>query len=534
MSQHLYRTLLHKQGSPSAKILATRKSKLFLDNGATQSCVQAYRVGSSLEHLASQRTDSTATRSDTGERAQGPADVSAGREHDLAYERPPSTNPELPIVELKKPEDVERFGTAEDKLQTYFILQQHSRSRLSIAFNLFESLMSAKSVPAQFHDYILYMGEKTYEIEVLPPPMRYRIASLHSTAPSNSLHQGMYSLRFVEQTGRGDPAQPTTDWSLRQTAVYCDFDTQFSKMSWVLVTPSQPARRRLTEYLLACESNSQTSPFDIHLLLLDTAISTWRAYVVDLGFETEGYAARLLGASPDGQGPVTMGDYIERQSLMILDDKMLNAEKVIKSTEDTIQNLLEFYKRSTLSARKQPSAEEDMIHFIFNEQLHELENALLRLAILRSRLQTITDLVSSFLDLSSGFTLQNLAVEAGKETSELHELTKKTAQDAVVVKVLTILTLIYLPMTVVSNFLSTAFVSKVTPANGSSYLSISGDWWIFVASSVPLTLITLYTWYVWKEIQAKGNFPCWWPPSWRHSDWSPTSSEQSPSGGDKV
>jgi hypothetical protein len=62
------------------------------------------------------------------------------------------------------------------------------------------------------------------------------------------------------------------------------------------------------------------------------------------------------------------------------------------------------------------------------------------------------DLVSSFLDLSIGFTLQNLVVEAGKDPSELHGLTKKTAQDAVVVQALTILTLIYLPVTVVSNF----------------------------------------------------------------------------------
>lgn len=115
----------------------------------------------------------------------------------------------------------------------------------------------------------------------------------------------------------------------------------FRNLSWVLVTPSQSARRRLTEYLLASESNSQTSPFDIRLLLLDTAISTWQAYVVDLGFETEGHAARLLGASPDGQGPLTMGDCGERRCLMILDDKMLNAAKVIKSTEDAIQNLLE-------------------------------------------------------------------------------------------------------------------------------------------------------------------------------------------------
>jgi hypothetical protein len=57
-------------------------------------------------------------------------------------------------------------------------------------------------------------------------------------------------------------------------------------------------------------------------------------------------------------------------------------------------------------------------------------------------MESILHLVSSFQDLSIGFPLQIWVVEAGKETSELPGLTKKTAQDAVVVQALTILTLI--------------------------------------------------------------------------------------------
>jgi hypothetical protein len=56
--------------------------------------------------------------------------------------------------------------------------------------------------------------------------------------------------------------------------------------------------------------------------------------------------------------------------------------------------------------------------------------------------ESILHLVSSFLDLSIALPLRNLVVEAGKEASELHGLTKKSAQDAVVVQALTILTLI--------------------------------------------------------------------------------------------
>jgi uncharacterized membrane protein YwaF len=93
----------------------------------------------------------------------------------------------------------------------------------------------------------------------------------------------------------------------------------------------------------------------------------------------------------------------------------------------------------------------------------------------------------------------------------MHELTKKSTQDAAAVKVLTILTLIYLPATVVSNFFSTSFVDSQTSPGGSSHLVVSNEWWILVAVAVPLTLLTLYIWYVWMRIQAYGKYPWWWP-----------------------
>jgi hypothetical protein len=67
-------------------------------------------------------------------------------------------------------------------------------------------------------------------------------------------------------------------------------------------------------------------------------------------------------------------------------------------------------------------------------------------------------------------------------SERMHDLTQKATQDAAAVKVLTILTLIYLPATVVSNFFSASFVST----NGNQNIVVLSDWWIFVASSVPL------------------------------------------------
>jgi hypothetical protein len=103
--------------------------------------------------------------------------------------------------------------------------------------------------------------------------------------------------------------------------------------------------------------------------------------------------------------------------------------------------------------------------------------------------RALPKVVSIFLDLASGIALQNLAKESGKENEEMrklsesmHELTKKSMQDAAAVKVLTILTLVYLPTTVVSNFSSTSFVNSEPASGVGAHITMSRDWWIFCCS----------------------------------------------------
>jgi hypothetical protein len=207
-----------------------------------------------------------------------------------------------------------------------------------------------------------------------------------------------------------------------------------------------------------------------------------------------------------------MSDTVQRQSLMILDEKALNALLAVKSTRDTVSLFREFYQSAQMSTSTQTLIS-DHLYALFTENIHELDVLINRLEALRTRLQGIANLVSSFLDLHSSFALQELTKESRKENEEMrrlsekmHHLTERSAQDAVTVKVLTILTLIYLPTTVVSNFFSTSFVGNSSNGN----ITVSSDWWIFAASSVPLTVLTLYIWWVWMRIQAHEIHPWWW------------------------
>lgn len=60
-------------------------------------------------------------------------------------------------------------------------------------------------------------------------------------------------------------------------------------------------------------------------------------------------------------------------------------------------------------------------------------------------------------------------------------------------KVLTVITLVYLPTTIVANFFSTQFV-QTTDAG---HMFLTNNTWLLAAISVPLTIFTILLWWGW-------------------------------------
>jgi hypothetical protein len=95
----------------------------------------------------------------------------------------------------------------------------------------------------------------------------------------------------------------------------------------------------------------------------------------------------------------------------------------------------------------------------------------------------------------------------------MRQLTEKSTKDAAAVKAITVITILYLPTTVVAvsktqlvyvcaanevqSFFSTQFVFQDNNSNGKPTLSLADNWWLYVAISVPLTITTISIWYAW-------------------------------------
>jgi hypothetical protein len=193
--------------------------------------------------------------------------------------------------------DIDTF-TRETKhdFRVFYVRQRHSHSRLQITKKVFEELLRSCHAFPRFNEYLIGFGSKQSENEVGPPPLKFR--ALYTARNTNRRGFGSstaingsaliahfylecsYILRYVEFTDRPNKKP----WSLRQFAVYHRYKQNCQRpcSTWILVGASQRTEARLDHYTRSIEDLMRVNPFELHVIFLDTAIATWRPYLVYL------------------------------------------------------------------------------------------------------------------------------------------------------------------------------------------------------------------------------------------------------------
>ncbi|KAK5205744.1 hypothetical protein LTR41_008425 [Exophiala xenobiotica] len=255
--------------------------------------------------------------------------------------------------------------------------------------------------------------------------------------------------------------------------------------------------------------------FSLHLILINSAAATWRSYLSYIAEEVRNVAEQAILADFDNDG-IHLGELEERQYLKQLEDMITDLMTAVDSSLDicsVLQAKHAQYAEEPAQRRAQPSQQH---HALFNQVIAEKEREFrhyrAQVDVLRMRIRSAEALVTNILDLGNGNTLKMLALEAQRENQAMQSLTMKGTRDAAAVKVLTVVTLVYLPTTAVllENFFSTSFVDFGRNGNGSPMLTVAGNWWIALAVAAPLTVITIYIWWFYVESVVYQNPPTWW------------------------
>ena len=76
--------------------------------------------------------------------------------------------------------------------------------------------------------------------------------------------------------------------------------------------------------------------------------------------------------------------------------------------------------------------------------------------------------------------------------SESTQIARASHQDNRSLRIIQIMSMLFLPASLVSSIFGMGFFSTSAGDDGKSVFVVSGNWWLYIAVSVPLTVFTLF------------------------------------------
>ncbi|PVH91563.1 hypothetical protein DM02DRAFT_704425, partial [Periconia macrospinosa] len=374
----------------------------------------------------------------------------------------------------------------------------------------FKYLVDPCDVFSKFHDYVIGFGYRQRESEVGPPPISFRIQRKSEFgeceflrkifSPANS-PECAYVLRYIEFTNRQDNL-----WSLRQYVVYSKYSTDpaSSCATWIFLGAFKRAQTALEDNKKRIHDWKKQNPFEIHLMLVDVALKSWREYLIHLHDQTMDLVIFFIKTrfNADELQSKHAQAAKDSQKLKGIEDRVLDAILSLESTTHTLMALTTMFHR-LYPSKQGPSDERlEMIALALNDKLEETKYTQKRAEAVLSKICNTRALITVILQLRNGNDmncqiemLQNLEKQGQHENAAMRDLARKASQESTSVKILSVITLIWLPFTVVSSFYSSPFALQ-QEKDGVVKMEYSENCWIFWVLSISLVIISLAIWYI--------------------------------------
>ncbi|KAF2652028.1 hypothetical protein K491DRAFT_760648 [Lophiostoma macrostomum CBS 122681] len=405
-------------------------------------------------------------------------------------------------------QELQDLSNNEGPLQVYTIRHQNTWSTLDISETLFKGLLERYDVFQDFWGCVLAYGVKCVENEFDFPGCRFQ-----STPTSNgsNIFESCCVLRRAERNNR-TLTKGQFPWSIRQTAVYHrripierlgDERNIGYRSVFIIISPSEAFEKQM-ERLSTDKIDPQyaMSWQNIFRILVSDSMKGWQGYLAWMEREIKDHSNRLVFATIGPETTNLSVDFADRQALKRLEDRVTEVRIILQTKQDTLQQISQITRKISRHESCVDDAALNAIIERLDEYVTSGNTNQQRGEALQWRVDSVTKLLSDLLSYEDAFTLKDIGREAQAESKAMHELTEKSSKDASAVKTLTIISLVYLPITVVTNFFSSEFVHTTDTGN----MQVSRSTWLLAVISLPLTLLTIACWWYWVYMRL-GNLP---------------------------
>ncbi|KAG9944282.1 hypothetical protein KCU85_g8079, partial [Aureobasidium melanogenum] len=300
-------------------------------------------------------------------------------------------------------------------------------------------------------------------------------------------YQLCYNLRGVTCIERLNGK--ATEWSVRQAAVHHQFDVVNGTAVWVLTKGGQDLLEKLDQFTTSLAAPNFDTPqacfgtsLEVHRMLCHWAADDWRQYIdwLEDGLKSNTSLA-IYGSQESKHSRET---YVPRdlQKIQLWKELTSQAAMLLTSNSNVMDALRAYYVRLLdnedfpLRTECRKSIQNFAVYIESNTVWAKMQVC---------RLNLLAEVIDGRKDLVA----QHFQNQVAERTEQLNHNLEK---EAIVMRIITIVTLVYLPATFVSTFFSTDVVHyQASGDSGSetSYSHLAMMRWLQV--TLPLTFVTI-------------------------------------------
>ncbi|KAI9866764.1 MAG: hypothetical protein M1813_000706 [Trichoglossum hirsutum] len=456
-------------------------------------------------------------------------------------------------IELEKKLRVGAMSVRRDpRCRFIFVHAPSSRERLRTTREMLMLSLTYHQVMPSYLDFLFPFGKQVYQQDFYFSGFRHENRLSNSEkglrvpelGRSGRVLQLCYSLKSVERW-EGNPERP---WSIRQTAVYHSFDTEAGVATWILAKGNELMKNRVQSATGSHALSELTSFGTIdgaiaatlaaHLIFCDWSGENWRWYVNFLEEELQNKTRQVLLPTVDGltspaleknvfEGIELMAppmlpsappspeisrrpvrrrgtndqqdfSFSQLQRIQYIEDKANETLLVIKANISVLSELKRCYQ-SIFDSKDflGESAVRCKVDYArFESRITSVENDL---QVQQSRLYGLLEYRCLEASKLLAQKAQQSADNMENMTRDMHAIARKTKQETVSMRIITLVTLFFLPGTFISSYqtlMSTDIIRFQTDQTGEPSRTFRlGALQLFLAITVPLMFVSFLAWY---------------------------------------
>ncbi|KAL4925371.1 uncharacterized protein BDV17DRAFT_284050 [Aspergillus undulatus] len=354
--------------------------------------------------------------------------------------------------------------TQKNALRILSIHQRNSWRPLNVTRDMFEEVVGFADASSDLLELPLSFFQKTIAVE-----------EGYNCAPVFRLNAGS-----IEEKGK-DP------WVLRQTGVYHKYNFATKSSGWVFLnpTPECPFQSRLTRFLQSPEQRASLhrNPLLIHSILFGTFCQTWRDYLKHWEGRILSIANTTVAAEIDK--PLRV-DHESLTAVRSTENRCLVLQPIFRALDKTFE-VLHQANAALSSSGVTSESEMQATKQLLNNYSASVSSYVQAGRSLQSRTSRIASHITDTLSFKDAYI-------AKRQTEFM-------LRDSTTVRVITVVTLIYLLSTFMATLLG---MNSFFEMDENRRIVVAPQFWIYIVCAIPLTAVTLcYWWYFQRSKQRK-------------------------------